>query len=53
MEKPETTNSDTIELNAEESQRFVEALLNPPAPTPAMLAAAKSYKERVKDNLDF
>jgi uncharacterized protein (DUF1778 family) len=42
-----------IELNAEESRRFVEALLNPPPPTPAMLAAAKAYKERVRDNLGF
>ncbi len=42
-----------IVLNAEESRRFVEALLAPPRPpTPAMLAAMRAYKATVKSDLD-
>jgi uncharacterized protein (DUF1778 family) len=33
------------ELTQEESKRFVELLINPPAPTPALRRAAKLYTE--------
>src|SRR6266516_174421 len=37
--------SERIVLNAEESRRFVEALLAPPRPpTPKMIAAMRAYK---------
>ncbi len=42
-----------IVLDAEESRRFVEALLAPPRPpTPRMLAAMRAYKASVKSDLD-
>jgi len=42
-----------IVLNAEESRRFVEALLAPPRPpTPTMIAAMRAYKATVKSDLD-
>jgi uncharacterized protein (DUF1778 family) len=42
-----------IVLNAEQSRRFVEALLAPPRPpTPEMLAAMRAYKATVKSDLD-
>jgi uncharacterized protein (DUF1778 family) len=42
-----------IVLNAEESRRFVEALLAPPRPpTPRMLAAMRAYKATVISDLD-
>jgi len=42
-----------IVLNAEQSRRFVEALLAPPRPpTPRMLAAMSAYKATVKSDLD-
>lgn len=38
----------TIRLNAEQSRRFVEALLAPPRPIPkALRRATRDYKERV------
>jgi uncharacterized protein (DUF1778 family) len=42
-----------IQLNAEESRRLVEALLNPPAPSPEMARVAQDYKNRVRDDLGF
>ncbi|MGH9900887.1 MAG: DUF1778 domain-containing protein [Pyrinomonadaceae bacterium] len=33
-----------IKLSGEESVAFVESLLNPPEPSPRMLAAAQEYK---------
>jgi uncharacterized protein (DUF1778 family) len=42
-----------IILNAEQSRRFVEALLAPPRPpTKAMVEAMKAYKKLVKSDLD-
>jgi uncharacterized protein (DUF1778 family) len=42
-----------IVLNAQQSRRFVAALLAPPRPpTRHMLAAARAYKSTVKSNLD-
>jgi uncharacterized protein (DUF1778 family) len=42
-----------IVLNAEQSRRFVEALLAPPRPpTKRMLAAMRAYKATVKSDLD-
>ena len=39
-----------IQLNAEDSLRFAEALLAPPRePTPEFVAAWKAYKENVKE----
>jgi len=41
-----------IVLNAEESRRFVEALLAPPRPpTERMVAAMRAYKATVKSDL--
>lgn len=43
---------ETIRLNAEQSRRFVEALLAPPRPAPeALQQATKDYKERVLNAL--
>jgi uncharacterized protein (DUF1778 family) len=36
-----------IKLNREDSEAFVEALLNPPLPNEALLAAALLYKETI------
>lgn len=33
-----------VRLSAEDQKRFVEALLNPPAPAPAMVRAFKNHK---------
>lgn len=42
-----------IVLNAEQSRRFVEALLAPPRPpTKKMLEAMRAYKATVKSDLD-
>jgi uncharacterized protein (DUF1778 family) len=42
-----------IVLNAAESRRFVEALLEPPRPpTKRMLSALRAYKATVKSDLD-
>lgn len=42
-----------IVLNAEESRRFVAALLAPPRPlTRRMIAAMRAYKATVKSDLD-
>lgn len=42
-----------IQLNVEQSVRFVETLLAPPRPpTPAMLDSIRAYRESVKSNLD-
>lgn len=42
-----------IVLNAEESRRFVKALLAPPrAPTKRMAAAMRAYRATVKSDLD-
>ena len=34
-----------IRLSAEDQRRFVEALLNPPAPTPALLRAKEAHAQ--------
>lgn len=45
--------SERIVLNAEQSRRFVEALLAPPRPpTKRMIAAMRAYKAMVKSDLD-
>ena len=42
-----------IMLNAAQSRRFVEALLEPPRPpSPALLEATRAYRATVKGNLD-
>jgi uncharacterized protein (DUF1778 family) len=42
-----------IVLNAQQSRRFVEALLTPPRPpTKRMIAAMRAYKTTVKSDLD-
>jgi uncharacterized protein (DUF1778 family) len=42
-----------IVLNAQQTRRFVEALLAPPRkPTPRMRAAMRAYKATVKSDLD-
>ena len=42
-----------ILLNADQSRRFVEALLaKPRPPTPRMIAAMRAYKATVKSDLD-
>ena len=38
--------SETLSLRDEAREAFVNALLNPPAPNPAVRAAARRYKER-------
>lgn len=44
--------SNLIQLNADESVRFVEALLAPPRqPTPAMADSIRAYRESVKSDL--
>ncbi len=40
--------SQTLELRDEACKVFVNALLNPPAPNQAALAAAQRYKERTE-----
>ncbi len=40
---------EVIRLSAEDSKRFVELLLNPPAPNEALREAAEAYKETVVD----
>lgn len=40
---------DTIILSVQESRRFAELLLNPPAPTERMLAAAEQYRAFVNN----
>jgi uncharacterized protein (DUF1778 family) len=45
--------SNVIELNEDQSARFVEALLAPPRPpTPAMVDSIRAYRESVKSDLD-
>jgi uncharacterized protein (DUF1778 family) len=42
-----------IRLNAEDSRRFVEALLAPPRPpTPRMVESIRLYRKSVKSDLD-
>jgi uncharacterized protein (DUF1778 family) len=42
-----------IHLNAEDSRRFVEAVLAPPRPpTPAMIESIRLYRKSVKSDLD-
>jgi len=44
---------EVIRLTAEESRRFVEALLAPPRPpTPSMLESIRLYRKSVKSDLD-
>ncbi len=44
--------SNLIQLNADQSARFVEALLAPPRqPTPAMTDSIRAYRESVKSDL--
>ena len=38
-----------VRLSAEDSRRFVELLLNPPAPNEALREAAEAYRETVVD----
>ncbi len=40
---------DTIALSIQESRRFAELLLNPPAPSDRMLAAAEQYRAFVSE----
>lgn len=40
---------DTILLSIQESRRFAELLLNPPAPSERMLAAAEQYRAFVNE----
>jgi len=45
--------SNLIQLEADDSVRFVEALLAPPRqPTPAMRDSIRAYRESVKSDLD-
>ena len=45
--------SNQIQLNADQSARFVEALLAPPRPpTPAMADSIRAYRKSVKSDLD-
>jgi uncharacterized protein (DUF1778 family) len=45
--------SNLIQLSADQSVRFVEALLAPPRPpTPAMTDSIRAYRELVKSDLD-
>ncbi len=39
----------TLMLNIEDSEALVDALLNPPEPNEALLAAAKRYKQVMSD----
>lgn len=39
----------TLKLSIEDSQAFVDALLNPPKPNEALLAAARRYKQVMAD----
>jgi len=42
-----------IELSAQDSRRFVEALLAPPrAPTPRMIESIRLYRKTVNSDLD-
>jgi uncharacterized protein (DUF1778 family) len=44
--------SNQIQLNADQSVRFVEALLAPPRqPTPAVTESMRAYRESVKSDL--
>ncbi len=38
-----------LRLSAEDQRRFVEALLNPPAPTPAMQRAVEHHRRLVEE----
>src|ERR1035437_6736529 len=45
--------SNRIQLDADQSRRFVEALLAPPRPpTPALQEAMRAYRKMVKSDLD-
>lgn len=39
---------ETLKLSAEDSQAFVDALLNPPEPNAALKAAAQRYKQAIE-----
>jgi uncharacterized protein (DUF1778 family) len=40
---------ETILLTQEEYERMLEICANPPEPSPALIEAAKRYKERIKN----
>jgi uncharacterized protein (DUF1778 family) len=40
----------TLKLSLEDSEAFVEALLNPPRPNDALVAAALHYKQVMQNN---
>lgn len=40
----------TLKLSLEDSEAFVEALLNPPVPNDALVAAALHYKQVMQNN---
>jgi uncharacterized protein (DUF1778 family) len=40
----------TLKLSLEDSEAFVEALLNPPRPNDALVAAALHYKQVIQNN---
>ncbi len=40
----------TLKLSLEDSEAFVEALLNPPKPNDALVAAALHYKQAIQNN---
>lgn len=40
----------TLKLSLEDSSAFVEALLNPPGPNDALVAAALHYKQVIQNN---
>lgn len=37
-----------IRLSVEDQRMFAEAILNPPAPSPALLRAAEAYRSLIK-----
>lgn len=41
---------ETILLTREEYERMLEIIRNPPNPSPALIAAAERYKERMKND---
>jgi uncharacterized protein (DUF1778 family) len=40
---------ETILLTEEQYERMLELIRNPPEPSPALIEAAKRYKERIKN----
>ena len=39
-----------IRLSVEDQRIFVEAILNPPPPSPALLRAAEAYRTQIKES---